>query len=269
MRKGNNTPSNISKTFTNMFFLTIFPKVLKLILGKIDRYTTPKLQTTKCSWKLTLSKEGFGFRSGWMSAAQNHEAQLQKEESFDFCSPILSHWYSFSCTFMNVRVSFQIPTLSGKTSISTLMIQKLFWKCTLQATLAQYPHWSCISSYFLQFHAGGRLGFPAHVCSQKANLQGNNLASSPSSTWVQPRNSANEAGRNSFLQLTPQGLFLEPLPLPLSSTCHNAPIIIPRNLCTWPSILSQFCLFCLLWSTPSIQRAVKAWENPIHPRPSS
>lgn len=87
MRKGNNTPSNISKTFTNMFFLTIFPKVLKLILGKIDRYTTPKLQTTKCSWKLTLSKEGFGFRSGWMSAAQNHEAQLQKEESFDFALP--------------------------------------------------------------------------------------------------------------------------------------------------------------------------------------
>lgn len=114
------------------------------------------------------------------------------------------------------------------------MIQKLFWKCTLQATLAQYPHWSCISSYFLQFHAGGRLGFPAHFCSQKADLQGNNLASSPSST-----------SRNSFLQLTPQGLFLELLPLPLSSTCHNAPIIIPRNLCTWPSIHSQIKLLTL------------------------
>ena len=85
---------------------------------------------------------------------------------------------------------------------------------------------------------GGGCSQAAGACTWKADLQGSTLAFSPSSSWVQPSKSANEAGQNAFLQLNPQGLLIECLPVPLSSSCHDAPVIIPRNPCTWPSIHS-------------------------------
>lgn len=59
-------------------------------------------------------------------------------------------------------------------------------------------------------------------------------------THLQPGcNSANEAKWNSFLQLNPHCLLIESLLVPLSSTYHDASVIIPRNPCTWPFLPSK------------------------------
>lgn len=117
MRKGNNTPSNLFLNFYKFIFphyfnlLWFFPRVWKLFLGKIDRCSISKLQIAKCSWRLILlSIEGFWFRSDWMSAVQTMKPTCWKKNSLTFAPSSLTG-YSFSCTFMKVLVSFQIPTL--------------------------------------------------------------------------------------------------------------------------------------------------------------
>lgn len=87
----------------------IFPRVWKLILGKIDKlHQSCRQLTGHCFLKRV-------FDSGQAGCEQPKTMKPSCwKNSLTFALPSALTVYSISYTFMNVPVSFQIPTLPGK-----------------------------------------------------------------------------------------------------------------------------------------------------------